>query len=334
MANAKQPLPKVGIIGAGAMGTLFGYHLAAHNDVTVLDSNAELLERVGKDGFAVNDAKARAVRSARRASDLFGSSVLFLFVKAGDTLRALRPFAGELNPSTPVVSLQNGIGSEDAIKTALGGAVPVVLGITTESAFTSKPGRVRSSQEGSTIVGSAGASPATTRAVVDMLVHGGMRASVVYDIRPHLWGKLVANAAINAVSGLLDCDAGTILRDPNASRLAESLAEEAAAVAAALKINLPYANPWQYVNEVIELGAESRSSMAFDLDVGHPTEIDHINGAIVAAGRRAGVPTPYNDAMVRLIKAKESQTHSRTLPKSSRTKAKHVSSRSESRGRS
>ena len=56
---------------------------------------------------------------------------------------------------------------------------------------------------------------------------------------------------------------------------------------------------------MIELGADSKSSMAFDLETGHPSEIDHINGAIVAFGRRTGKATPYNDAMVRLIKAKE-----------------------------
>jgi 2-dehydropantoate 2-reductase len=298
--------PRVGIIGAGAMGTLFGFHLAEQCDVTLLDSNVGLLERIGKDGLSVNDQKARKVAIAQRPDDLFESSVLFLFVKAVDTLRALRPFAGELNPTTPVVSLQNGIGNEDAIKTALGGSVPVVLGITTESSSTIKPGRARSSEQGHTIVGSTGAAPATSRMIADLLTRGGLRASVVYDIRPHLWGKLVANAAINALSALLDCEAGAIQRDPNAAHLAEALAEEAAAVAAALKINLPYVNPWQYVTEVISLGADAKSSMAFDLESGHQSEIDHINGAVVAAGRRCAVPTPYNDAMVRLVKARES----------------------------
>lgn len=295
------------------MGTLFGYHLAGRCDVTMLDSNRATLDAIETfGGLSVNDATPRPVRVGHRSRDLYGSNIVFLFVKAVDTLRALRPFAGELSPSTPIVSLQNGVGNEDAIKTALGGAVPVVLGITTESSLTVAPGRVRSSEEGNTIIGSGGASPATSRSVAELLTASGMRASVVYDIRPHLWGKLVANAAINAVSALLDCDAGDILKDPNAARLAEALAEEAAAVAAALKINLPFANPWQYVTEVIAVGADSKSSMAFDLESGHPSEIDHINGAVCAAGRRTGVATPYNDAMVRLIKARETMTHQRT----------------------
>lgn len=297
---------RVGIIGSGAMGTLFGYHLASQCEVTMLDSNRALLSEIERSGgLSVNDAPPRPVRIGQYSRELYGSNFVFLFVKAVDTLRALRPFAGELSPSTPIVSLQNGVGNEDAIKTALGGAVPVVLGITTESSLTVGAGAVRSSQEGATIIGSGGASPATSRSVAELLQKSGMKASVVYDIRPHLWGKLVANAAINGLSAILDCETGEILKDPNAARLAEALAEEAAEVAAAQKINLPFVNPWQYVAEVIAVGADSKSSMAFDLESGHPSEIDHINGAVCAAGRRTGVPTPYNDAVVRLIKARE-----------------------------
>ena len=288
------------------MGSLFGFHLAANCDVTMLDRNDATAQAIAAGGLTVNDLPPRRVTIARSPRDLYGSSVLFLFVKAVDTLRALRPFAGELNPAAPIVSLQNGVGNEDAIKTALGGAVPVILGITTESSQTVGLGRVRVSGEGHSIVGSISAAPTTSRMVADLLTHSGLRASVVYDIRPHLWGKLVANAAINAISALLDCPAGEIVREPNAARLSEALAEEAAGVAAALRISLPFVSPWQYVTEVVALGADSKSSMAYDLESGHPSEIDHINGAVVAFGRRTGTPTPYNDAMVRLIKARES----------------------------
>ncbi len=287
------------------MGTLFGFHLAAGCDVTILDDNAAVAEAVERDGLRVNDDPPRKVAVAHRAHDLYGSQMLFLFVKAVDTLRALRAFAGELDPSAPVVSLQNGVGNEDAIKTALGGAVPVILGITTESSQTVAHACVRSSEQGNTIIGSTSASTTTAHTVTDLLTRSGLRASVVYDIRPHLWGKLVANASVNALSALLDCDAGEIPRDPNAARLAEALAEETANVAAALKISLPFVNPWQYVTEVIALGADAKSSMAYDLESGHPSEIDHINGAVVAFGRRTATPTPYNDAMVRLVKARE-----------------------------
>jgi 2-dehydropantoate 2-reductase len=179
------------------------------------------------------------------------------------------------------------------------------LGITTESSQTLEPGWVRSSKQGNTIIGSTTGASAMGRTVTELLTSSGLRAAVAYDIRPHLWGKLVVNASINALSAILDCNAGDIPRDPNAAHLAEALAEETASVAAALRINLPFVNPWQYVTEVVALGADSKSSMAYDLDSGHPSEIDHINGAVVAFGRRTATPTPYNDAMVRLVKARE-----------------------------
>ncbi|MDQ2680210.1 MAG: 2-dehydropantoate 2-reductase [Candidatus Eremiobacteraeota bacterium] len=296
---------RVGIIGAGAMGTLFGYHLAKSCEVTMLDSNPNLLASIADGGLSVNDSEPRPVIAAGSPNDLYGSAVLFLFVKAVDTLSALRPFTGKLNPATPIVSLQNGIGNEDSIKTALGGAVPVVLGITTKSSLTTAPGRARSSQRGTTIIGSGGAASSTSRRVAALLSDSDLQTSVVYDIRPHLWGKLIANAAINAISALLDCDAGAIPNDANASRLSKALALEAATVAKSLKINLPFEDAWKYVTDVIAAGADAKSSMAFDLESHHPSEIDHINGAVVSAGRRTGVPTPYNDAIVRLIKARE-----------------------------
>lgn len=304
--------PKVGIIGAGAMGTLFGFHLAQECEVLMLDHSENLLREISRTGLGVNDAPPRPVGTTSSPVVLFTSSVLFLFVKAVDTLPALRPFAGQLNPATPVVSLQNGVGNEDAIKAALG-SVPVVLGITTESSLTVAPGLVRSSETGYTILGSGGAAPSTSQRIVTLLKQGGLRASVVYDIRPHLWGKLIANAAINAISALLDCEVGAIPRDANAAALAQAIAREAAAVAAALRINLPFSDPWQYITEIIAVGADSRSSMAFDLASQHPSEINHINGAVVAAGRRAGVPTPYNEAVLRLIKSKETLRRTTTL---------------------
>src|SRR5580693_10020134 len=162
---------RIGIIGAGAMGTLFGFHLADCCDVTMLDDNAAVADTVEREGLRVNDEPARRVRVARRARDLYGSRMLFLFVKAVDTLRALRAFAGELDPTAPVISLQNGVGNEDAIKTALGGSVPVILGITTESSHTIEPGHVSSSRNGHTIIGSTSASWSIARSVTEVLTN-------------------------------------------------------------------------------------------------------------------------------------------------------------------
>jgi 2-dehydropantoate 2-reductase len=297
--------PRIGIIGGGAVGTLFAWHLAPSNDVTVLDVQPFVVEEIARNGVQIEGGERRRVQATREERDIFGSQAVFLFVRATDTLRALRPFAGELNPSTPIVSLQNGLGNEDAIKTALGGNIALIVGATTESAFTLEPGVVRRMASGTTVVGSAGAAPQLTRRVVDILTASGLPAHIAYDIRPHLWGKAIANAAINPVAALLDRPNGIILTNPQAEELSRALAQEAATVANAIRIALPFSDPWSYVRAIVEATAELPNSMTYDLAHGKTTEIDYINGAIVATGRRAAVPTPYNDAVARIIRARQ-----------------------------
>ena len=296
---------RIGIVGAGALGTLFGYRLAPDHAVTLLEIRDEVVASVRRDGLRLAGGPARTVAISTAARDLFASQVLFVFVRATDTLRALRPFIGNLDPSCIIVSLQNGIGSEDAVKASLGGSVALVVGATTESAATLSPGAVRPAAAGATIVGPAGASPEVCARVAQLLNDAGMHAAVAYDIRSHLWGKLIATAAINPVAALLDRPNGVLLDDPDAGALARSLAGEAAGVATALRIALPFSDPWIYVRAIAEQTADLRNSLLFDLASGVPTEIDHINGAVVVAGRRAGIATPYNESVYRLIRARE-----------------------------
>ncbi len=296
---------RVAILGAGTMGTLFAYMLAEHNDVTLVDVRGDVVDTINKEGVRLDDLRPRRVAATRDPSRVFGVNYLFVFVKAPNTLSAVRPFGGQLNPATPIVSLQNGLGNEEAIKAALGGIVPLVIGITNEAGYAVGHGRTRRLAVGTTVVGSAGAAYPTVRAVQGLLQDAGLECSIAYDIRPHQWGKLLANAAINPIAALLDTKNSVVTGDPNAAELARSLALEGAAVAKALRISLPFGDPWEYVQAVVASSVDGRNSMTIDLAARLKTEIDHINGAIAAAGRRAGVPTPYNDALVRLVKAKE-----------------------------
>jgi 2-dehydropantoate 2-reductase len=297
--------PRVGILGAGALGSLFGWYLSAIADVTFLDVRPDLCATIERDGIRVDGQPSRKARATLNPSALFGSEVIFVFVKARDTLRALRPFARQLDPSAAIVSLQNGFGNEEAIKAAVGVSIALVVGATTETAITLDDGVTRRVGEGRTVVGSAGATASTVERVAALISTAGLDARSAYDIRPHLWGKLIVNAAINPVSALLASENGIILGDPDAEALARAIAIESAAVATALRIRLLFADPWSYVREIVQGTAQVRNSMTIDLEAGRRTEVDHINGAIVASGRRVAVATPYNDAMVRLIKARE-----------------------------
>jgi 2-dehydropantoate 2-reductase len=297
---------RIGIVGAGALGTLFGYRLAASHDVTLLEVRNEVIAAVSAEGLRLAGEPPRPVGITAAARELFNSQVLFLFVRATDTLRALRPFVGNLSPSCTIVSLQNGLSNDDAVKAALGGSIALVVGATTESALTIAPGVAKPLGSGSTIVGPAGASPEVCTRVAQLLTEARLPATVAYDIRSQLWGKLIATAAINPVAALLDRPNRIVLEDPNATALARALTGEAAGVAATLRIALPFSDPWAYVRTIVEQTPDLRNSLLFDLENGVKTEIDHINGAVVAAGRRAGIPTPYNETVFRLVRARES----------------------------
>jgi 2-dehydropantoate 2-reductase len=292
------------------MGTLFAYLLAEHNDVTLVDVRGDVVETINTEGgVRLDDGDVRPTIATQDPARAFATNYLFVFVKAPNTLGAIRPFAGQLNPATPIVSLQNGLGNEEAIKTALGGTVPLVIGITNEAGIAVGHGRSRRAGVGVTVVGSAGASTPTVRAVGDLIGGAGLECRVAYDIRPHLWGKLLANAAINPISALADAKNGIITSDPDAAELARAVALESAAVARALRVNLPFGDAWEYVRDVVASSREARNSMTIDLAARMKTEIDHVNGAIVAAGRRLGIATPYNDALVRLVRAKTNAPH-------------------------
>ena len=132
-----------------------------------------------------------------------------------------------------------------------------MIGATTESALTVGPGDAERIGEGTTVLGSAGASPEACNRIARLLVEAGFRASTAYDIRPHLWGKLIANAAINPVAALLDRPNGVVLSDEHAGEVARSLAQEAATVANAMRIPLPFTDPWSYVRTIVQQTAES-----------------------------------------------------------------------------
>ena len=110
------------------------------------------------------------------------------------------------------------------------------------------------------------------------------------------------NAAINPLTALLRVSNGELLERPAARELMQEAATEAALVAAAKGIKLPYANPVEAVEAVAKNTASNISSMLQDVLRGTPTEIDAINGAIIRESEKAGLPAPVNRMLWRLVR--------------------------------
>ena len=123
------------------------------------------------------------------------------------------------------------------------------------------------------------------------------------DAQAIVWGKLVISAALNPLTALLRVPNGALLDRPAARTLMRELAQEAAGVAAAQAVRLPFPSPQEAAERVARQTAENRSSMLQDVLRGAPTEIDAINGAVVRLGEESGVPVAANRFIWRLVKA-------------------------------
>jgi 2-dehydropantoate 2-reductase len=129
----------------------------------------------------------------------------------------------------------------------------------------------------------------------------GFQVEIVPNARALVWGKLVVSTAINPLTALLDAPNGALLERPGARTLMAELARETAAVAQALGVELPFADAVSAVEAVAQRTAANRSSMLQDVRRGARTEIDAICGAVVRAGEQAGVATPLNRVMWKML---------------------------------
>jgi 2-dehydropantoate 2-reductase len=291
------------IVGTGALASLFAVRLAAKGTaVTMLGTWREGLAALRQHGVTLvqPDGKQRAypVHATDDPKDCKGAKYALVLVKSWQTQRAAVQLAQCLGSDGVALTLQNGLGNQEALAKELGEA-RVALGVTTTGATLLSSGRVRPGGEG---VVSIGSHPRVDP-LVNLLRGAGFTVEVLDDVDTLMWGKLVVNAAINPMTAILRVPNGELLKRDSARQLSAELAREVAAVAKAQGIQLAYDDPVAVAETVMEKTATNNSSMFQDIQRGAPTEIDAICGAVVEVGERVGVETPMNRALWLLIRA-------------------------------
>lgn len=292
------------IVGTGALGCLFAAHLAAAGHaVQILGTWPAGVATLQQHGVTLEmpdgERSIFAVRASTRPADFAGMRYAIVLVKAWQTPRAAAQLFDCLALDGLALTLQNGLGNREALVEKLG-AERAAYGVVTTGATLLGPGHVRWAGEGKVTLG---AHP-RLEPLAAMLKGAGFAVASVENVDSIAWSKLVINAAMNPVTALLDIPNGELLTRPAARELCAALAGEVAAVAAAKGIPLTFADPVAAVEDIAQHTAANLTSMLQDLRRGAPTEIDAICGAVVRAGKEAGVPTPVNETMWRLVKAK------------------------------
>jgi 2-dehydropantoate 2-reductase len=301
---------KVAVVGAGGVGSVFGGRLAAAgHDVWLVHRRREMVDAVRHDGLQLERSDGATERIALWATDSTSEvgevDLVLILTKSTDTRAAAEASRCMMGDASVALTLQNGLGNLETMAEVLG-PERVLVGMTYAGAALVSPGHVRHTATGQSFVGEPnGHHSPRAEHLARTFSEAGMPTEATDRLWEMVWGKLVINAAMNATCGLTGASGEAALRSPAACVWLDLVAEETATVAAALGISLPYPNAAARVRKhCLDVG-RSRPSMLQDMERGRPTEIDAINGAIVRAGGRLGIPTPCNQALLLLVKARE-----------------------------
>ncbi|GAB4270431.1 MAG: 2-dehydropantoate 2-reductase [Deferrisomatales bacterium] len=301
---------KIAVVGAGAMGCLFGGLLArAGEEVVLLDRSAETLEALARRGVVLHEGEGREtipVAAAGDPRDAGACDGVLVFVKAHQTLSARPSVAALAQGGAWVLTLQNGLGAADLLAEVVAPG-RLLVGVTAQGATLLGPAEVRHGGAGPTVLGPylPGPSP-EAGAAARVLAGAGLECRAVEDPWPHVWHKLAVNCGINALTALTGIRNGRIPEIPPAAALLEEAVGEAAAVARAAGVDL--GDPKALARRVLDVAratAANRSSMGQDVDRRASTEVAFINGAVAREGERRGVATPVNRTLTRLIQTLE-----------------------------
>jgi 2-dehydropantoate 2-reductase len=295
---------RVIVLGAGAIGSVYAAKLAARHDVTLIARRAHVaaIERGGL-RLTGREELTCHVHAAARIESIAPATLVLLTTKVSDNRQAAALLADHVRDDTVILCVQNGLGSEDVVKEVLRGRGIVLRAITQFGAIFREPGVIDYKVAGYTLIEQ---SPHSS-AIANLLTASGLDGRVSDDIRTEVWRKLIFNCVINPITSMLGTDVGSIA-DARLDPLKRLVVDECLAVARADGVEgIDYHE--DYVKTIADVFRASRNiaSMRQDLSRGKLTEIDFMNGAVVARGRKLGIECPVNAALTAIIRAMEAR---------------------------
>jgi 2-dehydropantoate 2-reductase len=302
---------RVAVVGAGAMGCLYGAALHRGGaEVTLVDVNADHIAAINNNGLELDTRRgveclplpARPPQELTEPVDL-----VLLFTKTFHTDAALKGVAAAIGPETYVLTLQNGLGNDEAVSRHVA-PERVIAGVSTLPSDLVGPGHVRSHGEGGSQIHPAfGGDPAFAQAVADLLTAGGLPTTLAPDIQAAIWGKAIFNATMNSLCALTRRTPGFLGAHEESRALIHAAVEEGVAAAHACGVMVDGTKIHALTQVSVTDHADHEASMLQDVKAGRRTEVDAIAGAIVHAGREAGVATPVLETLWRLVKLEEAK---------------------------
>ncbi|MFJ9449239.1 ketopantoate reductase family protein [Herbaspirillum sp. NPDC101397] len=297
---------KIMILGAGAMGCLFGARLTqAGYDVALVDVWREHIEAINAAGLKLHsDDGEHTVRiKAGSAADInVHPDLVIVFTKTLHTATALESVRHLFGEQTYLLTLQNGLGNVETLG-RFATAERLMHGVTNYPSDLKGPGHVSSHGSGYIrIYGVAGLCSDAQQAIADALCQAGFNCTLDADVERAIWEKVAFNAAMNSLTAVTGMTVGQVGASMSGPVLARQIVTETADVARAKNIVIDADAIWQSIRTVFVEHAQHKPSMLQDILQGRATEIESINGAIVAVARTHQVPAPVTETLCHLVR--------------------------------
>jgi len=302
---------KICVLGAGSLGCALGGVLTeAGNEVWLINRHATQVDAMNDRGLILiengNDRTVK-VRAATTATEAGAVDLVLLLVKSFHTKEVMESSKSLLGPETVVLSLQNGAGHEDILADIVG-RERVLAGKTYAGGTQVGVGRVEIGVHGrETVIGELdGNITDRVQQIVDTFNEAGLLAIATDNILGTIWDKLMINVATGALSTITGLVYGDLYQVPESVGCALAAVAEAMTVAKASGVTLSTTDPQEVWEKAADgLPYEFKASMLQSIEKGSITEADYVNGAVVAQGKKVGVPTPINQTLVACIKGME-----------------------------
>ncbi len=304
---------KIAVIGAGAMGSIYGGILSRKNEVYLIDTNETLVEEIRRNGLRLQEGETENryfPKAAVSAEKIGTADLVILFVKALFSRAALKANKALIGPDTYVMTLQNGSGHEEVLEEF----VPkerMIIGTTEDNGAVLGLAYVRRGGAGNTNVGMlAEDGEGFLPRLKESFEACGFHVRIHGNIQQLIWNKLFTNVSLSAVTGVLQAEIGYVYRNPHAWNMALSLLHEAVQVAHAIGIQADEEMLAEKIKEVSVQSPHGITSICADIRGGRLTEVDTISGSVVRAAKKAGIPVPVHEFVVNMIHGLEEREKS------------------------
>lgn len=322
-------MKRIGIAGAGAVGSLIGGYLSMGGEDVILigPSWMEHVQAIRQHGLTIDGFRGKHLVNikALHASELdqLGKrslDILFLAVKSNHTERVLNVVLPYLREDACVVSCQNGINT-DTISNIVGSPRTIGCMMRFDVALW-EPGHVTQTggAEVTFTIGELGGEVTPRIQEISRILDLCAKSRITTNIMGELWAKLALNCMVNTMAGITGYKVGQLYQDERVRHMYRIIAAEVTRVAKALEYKVEpilglSADLWEYseegrVDEIEEAiinhgragGTENYPSMLQDIIKDRPTEIDWLNGYVIRRGKEAGIPTPASEVILSLVK--------------------------------